>query len=196
MKRLYLMAVAVGLCVSAVAVADGDTGTEPVTPSKEDTPSKVSPKDTPQKEVKIPASKAVAKALSGMETFNGTPNYKAKYYIYLQSASWCGPCNQEMPEIVKAYPKMQKQKVEIILVGCDSTVKAAEGFLTKYKAKFPGVMSSAPEARNLPGIQKASGIPHATIVDEKGRVLADGHGSIIREWESHIKKKPAKKSRN
>ena len=37
---------------------------------------------------------AVQEAMKGVKSFNRKINKKAKYYIYLQSASWCGPCNQ------------------------------------------------------------------------------------------------------
>ena len=39
----------------------------------------------------------VGKALKKLKTFNGKPNTNAKFYIYLQSASWCG---WTMPKII------------------------------------------------------------------------------------------------
>ena len=130
---------------------------------------------------------AVAKAFGKLKCFNGKPNSKADYYIYLESASWCGPCNQEMPKIVAAYKEMKKDgRVELVLVGHDSTVDAAKGFLKKYNAKFPGVLASDKGAKDLPGFQRADGIPHARIVDKDGKVIADGHGSLVESWKSRI----------
>ncbi len=121
------------------------------------------------------------------------PSKKAKYYIYLHSASWCGPCKALMPEIVKEYKKMKKKNVEIILIGHDKTPEAAKSYLEHYEAGFPGVLSSSADAKKLPGITAPNGIPAATIVDAKGNVLYSGHGKGALEWKKYCK--PAKKKK-
>ncbi len=147
---------------------------------------------TPKKR-KVKVSKAIADLDYITEK---KPSTKAKYYIYLCSASWCGPCNAEMPHVVKAYPKMKKDKVELILVSADRTEKAAEAFLEKYEATFPAIMSAS--SRKLPGFTPPQGIPHAIIVNARGEVLQAGHGSIALKWKEIIdsKKSGSKKSKN
>ena len=127
------------------------------------------------------AESAVAAKIKGNTYFTETkPNLKAEYFIFLESASWCGPCNAEMPEVAKAYEQMKASgKVELILLSADQTEAAAKGFLDKYKAKFPGLM---PRGASLPNIPEAKGIPNATIMKADGSVIANGHGSIIRGW--------------
>ena len=110
------------------------------------------------------------------------PNLKAQYYIFLQSASWCGPCNAEMPEVVKAYEQMKASgKVELILLSHDDNPTAGKGFLTKYKATFPGTMNNG---ASVPPLPPAKGIPNATIMKADGSVIESGHGSIIRGWKN------------
>lgn len=119
-----------------------------------------------------------------VKPFTGRPSKNAKYYVYLQSASWCGPCQQEMPDIVEIYPDMKKAGVEIILCSWDRNKGAAQGFLKSHKAKFPAVMKE--QAGALPGFQLADGIPFAIIVTEEGKPITSGHGSIVKQWESII----------
>lgn len=126
---------------------------------------------------------AVGKALSAIPSFNGTPSTRADYYIYLESASWCGPCRAEMPHIVKAYPEMQKQNVELVLIGFDRTKEESEEYLKTFNATFPGVFHTEPGVNELPGYTPASGIPHATFVDRDGKVIDSGHGSMIMKWQ-------------
>ena len=123
----------------------------------------------------------VAAKIKGNTYFTeAKPNLKAKYFIFLESASWCGPCNAEMPEVAKQYEQMKASgKVELILLSADQTEAEAKGFLDKYKATFPGLM---PRGASIPNLPEAKGIPNATIMRADGTVLDSGHGSIIRGW--------------
>ena len=124
---------------------------------------------------------AVAAKIKGNNYFTETkPNLKADYYIFLQSASWCGPCNAEMPEVVKAYEQMKASgRVELILLSHDDNPTAGKGFLTKYKATFPGTMC---HGASVPQIPPPPGIPNAAIVKADGTLIKSDHGSIIRSW--------------
>lgn len=115
----------------------------------------------------------------------GKPATDADFYIYLISASWCGPCNMEMPHVVEAYKKMREDgKVELVLISADSNAEAAKGFAEKYGAEFTVINARGEGTTPPPGFVKPSGIPHATIVDNEGNVIKDGHGSIVQNWEA------------
>ncbi|MBQ3218476.1 MAG: redoxin domain-containing protein [Akkermansia sp.] len=129
----------------------------------------------------------VHEAISKAKFFNGKPSKKADYYVYLHSASWCGPCKALMPQIVKEYKKMKRKGVEIILMGHDKTEDEAKAYLKSYKAKFAGILDNTPTAKALPGYAPANGIPNATIVDKHGQIITSGHGNIVLEWEQHCK---------
>lgn len=176
------MALAMGLVCMAPA-QDEDDADEPQPAPKVEKGSKRSVAKSP-----------VAKVIAGLDTFNAEPNLKAKFYIYLMSASWCGPCKAEMPEIVKLYPAMKKKKVEILLVGADNSKEAAAQYLQTFKAQFPGVYAKDKGVSELPGLSSPPGIPYVIFVNDKGVVLDKGiASSLMRNWEKIIKSKPAKK---
>lgn len=132
---------------------------------------------------------AVATALKKLKPFNGKPSAKADMYIYLQSASWCGPCQKEMPRIVEEYKEMKKSgKAEIILVCHDKTEADAKAYVKQHKAKFPVVMVQHKDIETLPGFSKPNGIPNAIFVDKDGKVLMQGHGSLIETWKDRLPK--------
>ncbi len=145
------------------------------------------------KRASVVARSKVAKELVKLDIFNAEPNWKARYYIYLCSASWCGPCKREMPKIVEKYPEMKKKKVEVVLLGCDKTREAAEKYLKDFNAPFPGIMID--EGRDLPGFENPAGIPYTVIVTDRGKVIVSGFARMIMgDWEDYINKK--KKANN
>lgn len=143
--------------------------------------------DTIEETTQEVASADIAKIAKRLDSFKGRINAKAKYYAYLSSASWCGPCRAVMPDIVKEYRKMKKAGVEIILICADRTEKDAKAYVKKYRMKFPYVMSNDPGVSDLPGFRDPGGIPNVTIVDAGGNVIKSGHGSILLQWEDIIK---------
>ncbi len=131
------------------------------------------------KEKKPKKVRSVKEALEQMDIFNGEANENAQYFIFLRSASWCGPCQKEMPEIVKIYDDIKaSKKVELILWGADSDQAAAQKFLDQHKATFPATM----DASMLTEMTGSSGIPSAYVVDRKGKLLYRGHGSLVKNW--------------
>ncbi len=137
--------------------------------------------DTPDAVVQ-PASGKVGAALVNLPLLNAAkPNTSVRYYIYLCSAGWCGPCNREMPHVVEAYKEMKESGlVELILVDFDRTREDAIAFINKYGVTFPALM--AEDAATLPGYVSPRGIPTAIIVNAEGQVMMTGHGSQVLRW--------------
>lgn len=193
--RILTMALALSVVASFSAAAQGfgiSDGTGSGTGISMDGGEKKAKKKKKKKSKKADDKKAkatpVGKAVGKLKTFNGKPNKKAQVYIYLQSASWCGPCNQEMPEVAAAYKEMDKDgRAEIILIGHDQTEDGAKKFLKQYKAKFPGILVNGKGVDKLPGFRMAQGIPNAIMVDAEGNVLASGYpSSIIPQWKQAV----------
>ena len=89
-------------------------------------------------------------------------------------ASWCGPCRQEMPNLVRIYDKYKEQGLGIVGVSLDedkeqwtNAVKEM-GMAWTQLSDLQGWHNSAAQ---MYGIQA---IPFTIIVDKNGRVLDAG----------------------
>lgn len=146
------------------------------------------PTETSNKASKKKAKSAspVVAAVKKVKKVKGRINPKADYYIYLYSASWCGPCRQEMPEIVELYDEMKKTgKVDIILFCQDKTLPAAKAFVKEFNIKFLTVMGNDDKVTTVPGHAPIGGIPHCIFVDREGRTIRAGHpGNLMSLWKS------------
>ena len=134
----------------------------------------------------------VAQALEDAGYFTETEaRPKAKFYIFICSASWCGPCRALMPQVVEEYEKkMKKNKnVSMVLLGCDSDDESARKYIEHYETDMPGVLNKKVQLENRPEIP---GIPWYFILNAKGELVSVGAGSKILNWEEEINKKPEK----
>lgn len=95
-------------------------------------------------------------------------------------ASWCGPCRQEMPNLVKAYAKYKNKNFEIVGVSLDQEAQAWKDASKKLQITWPQM--SDLKYWNSEGAQlyAVNSIPHTILIDAKGTIIARGlHGEEL-----------------
>ena len=93
-------------------------------------------------------------------------------------ASWCGPCQSEMPDFQKAY-EMYGDDVHFMIVnvtdGSRETVETARAYVDGQGYTFPIYFDTTLEAAILYG---ASAIPLSVFMDAEGRYVAHASGAL------------------
>ena len=131
------------------------------------------------------APHAIGKAIAETEFITEhKPNAQAKYYMYLCTAYWCGPCRREMPHIIDEYQEMIKDNhLEIIVLSFDQHKSGALRYMELFAAPFAVVMYESEARKKLPGTPDVvKGIPFLVITDAEGKVLHSGHASTFKDW--------------
>jgi thiol-disulfide isomerase/thioredoxin len=93
-------------------------------------------------------------------------------------ASWCGPCVEEMPELVQLSHEYKKKGIRFIGIGVDSE-KNVKAFLQKVKVDYPVFVSGyagADLARQFGN--SAGALPFTVVIDETGKVRETKLGQI------------------
>jgi len=94
-------------------------------------------------------------------------------------ATWCPPCRQETPDMIKLYQTYQSQGLRIVAVSVDRDSKQLHDFANEYHLPFDVRHDVDSEVSSLYGVFR---YPETFLVDKHGIIQAHLIGAI--EWMS------------
>jgi thiol-disulfide isomerase/thioredoxin len=99
---------------------------------------------------------------------------KGKYVLLDFWASWCPPCREEMPNLVKLYKKYKSKNFEIVAYSLDQTEEAWKKGIKTLGITWPQ-MSDCAYWNALPVKSYAvQGIPCTILIDPEGKIINRG----------------------
>jgi peroxiredoxin len=99
-------------------------------------------------------------------------SFKGKVVLLDFWASWCYPCRESIPGVVKLYNKYKTKGFEVVAVSIDS--KKSEWKKASKYFKLPYTSLLDPLGWNAPVINTygIGGIPATYLLDKEGRIVA------------------------
>ncbi|WP_175963113.1 TlpA family protein disulfide reductase [Burkholderia pyrrocinia] len=169
MKRMLALAV-----VAAAAVAGGITAGHWFRGNADDGVAVASPAAAGS-----PVDQLWAAALTGVDGKPATlAAFKGQKVVVNFWASWCGPCVEEMPELVALSHQYKQKGIRFIGIGVDSE-QNVKNFLQKVKVDYPVFVSGyagADLARNFGNT--AGALPFTVVIDATGKIRETKLGQI------------------
>lgn len=102
---------------------------------------------------------------------NGNEHYLNEFkgkYVYLDIwASWCGPCNQEIPYLKDLEKTLDNDQVVFVAISIDEEPDSWKAAVQRHELKGNQFLGNAILANYL----KIEGIPRYLIYDKEGRLL-------------------------
>jgi peroxiredoxin len=112
-----------------------------------------------------PAPEFTLTALSGQQ--GGLSQYKGQVVMVNFWATWCGPCQQEMPLLDQMYKKYKPAGFTLIGVNVDKEAPAVKELLARKPVSFPVLLDPANAVSKAYHVDE---MPSSVIIDRKGEI--------------------------
>ncbi len=121
-------------------------------------------------------------------------SYRGKYVLVEFTASWCGPCRGEAPNLLKAYEKYKDKDFTIVAVGIWDEAENLKEMVKEDKLPWTVISEELSEKAGMPkqgdhfGIK---GVPTILLVDKDGKVIdLDLRGEVLQRKLAQLLDKP------
>jgi peroxiredoxin len=99
-------------------------------------------------------------------------------------ATWCAPCEQEMPSIQRLYQEMSPEGLKIVSVSIDDDQpEAVSKWLADRKLSFDVLQD---RSHTIERIYQTTGVPESFVIDRHGVIVKKVIGPV--EWDSPAQK--------
>ncbi len=88
-------------------------------------------------------------------------------------ATWCPPCREEIPDLIKLQETYQGRSFTILGVDVGESGAKVSGFVKKIGINYPVVLDSD---NRVTEIYRVVGIPTSLLIDSDGKILGVYHG--------------------
>jgi peroxiredoxin len=136
------------------------------------------------------APRAAAPAIS-LKSLDGKPvtlaQHKGKVVLISFWATWCGPCQQELPKIQAIATKYADKGLVVLTVSVDdaSTVAQVRATARKHRLSVPVLLD--PDNTAIASFNPRGDVPFTVIIDKNGNI-AEKHGGYTAGDEANYEK--------
>jgi thiol-disulfide isomerase/thioredoxin len=121
------------------------------------------------------APQAPSIVLSGLDGSRITlADYRGKVVLVNFWATWCGPCEKEIPQFVELQQKYGPQGLQIVGISMDDSLEPVRSFYARQRMNYPVGLADSQTVQAFGGI---FGLPVNFVLNRQGAIVAKHVGS-------------------
>ena len=114
-------------------------------------------------------------------------DFAGKYVLLDFWASWCPPCREENPHVVKAYERFKDKNFTVLGVSLDDSKSRWMQAIQADKLTWTQVSDLKRWDGDVVALYKVDGIPTSFLIDPEGKIIAKNlRGPDLEEFLSKI----------
>lgn len=149
----------------------------------------VSPDEVQKAGLDVPTQELASTDFT-LETMRGgsvsLSSYRGKVVLLSFWATWCGPCQQEMPAMQKLYDQLKSKGLVVVAVDVGEDKPTVAAFLKKNGYTFPVLLDTTGDVAGS-SVYNANAIPTNFIIDKNGEIRGRKIGIDGPEWTSSVR---------
>ena len=145
----------------------------------------------PQAMAQQQTGQQLLKDIDGSELQQVIESYEGQKAVLLNMwATWCGPCIEEFPHIVKLQRKYE-DRLQVIFVSADFKRQSAIDFLNKHNVNWTTYFKTGDDQKFIESVSEkwTGAMPFTMILDQEGNLVESWEDKAdFSTFESNIKK--------
>ncbi len=115
-------------------------------------------------------------------------SYRGNFVLIDFWASWCGPCREEIPNVMKNLEKYSETGFQVVGINIDQDRSAFDTYMQEAQLPWQNIMPDENGNSEMATYYAVSGIPTVILVDREGKVVSlNARGAELgRLLETHL----------
>jgi cytochrome c biogenesis protein CcmG/thiol:disulfide interchange protein DsbE len=128
---------------------------------------------------KRPAAASSELPVLGGGSERSLADYRGKVVVLNFWASWCLPCKDEAPLLVRADRQLERRGATVLGVSYKDVPEDALSFVREYDIAYPSLRDGDGDYGSQYSVR---GVPETFVIDRRGRIAALRRGPVDEQW--------------